>query len=137
MKPEELKELCEKATGRKWRIKDVSRKLPRGYLELKYDIEVFNERDVLMDYVGCFSLGKFDTHVDKERIKEGRASAALTVTAHNLLPELMAAVEELENIVSAKRFSRDHFRDDTEYADWLQSRGRAALAVLKDKEGTL
>lgn len=37
----------------------------------------------------------------------------------------------LENIVNAKRFSRDHFRDDTEFANWVRSRSRAALSAFR------
>jgi hypothetical protein len=36
---------------------------------------------------------------------------------------------ELENIVNAKRFDRDIFADDTEFADWALSRARALLAA--------
>jgi len=42
-------------------------------------------------------------------------------------PELL---EELKNISNAKRFSREHFRDDTEFADWVQSRARFVLAKV-------
>ena len=36
---------------------------------------------------------------------------------------------ELENIVNARRFDRDIFFDDTEFADWAQNRARALLAA--------
>lgn len=34
---------------------------------------------------------------------------------------------ELANIVNAERFNRERFRDDTEFADWAQSRCRHAI----------
>ncbi len=40
-------------------------------------------------------------------------------------PELLA---ELQNIANAKRFSREHFADDSAFCDWAQSRARAAIA---------
>lgn len=39
-----------------------------------------------------------------------------------------AAERELVNIVNAERFNRERFRDDTEFADWVQSRCRYLLA---------
>ena len=44
------------------------------------------------------------------------------------------AIQELENIVNAKRFDRKMFRDDTEWADWAQSRARHALSSMKRDE---
>lgn len=41
------------------------------------------------------------------------------------------AMRELENIVNAKRFDRKMFRDDTEWADWAQSRARHTLSRMK------
>lgn len=40
------------------------------------------------------------------------------------------AVQELRNIVEAKRFDRERFDDDTAFADWAQSRGRHTLAAM-------
>lgn len=37
------------------------------------------------------------------------------------------AVQELRNLVDSKRFDRQMFRDDTEWADWAQSRCRHTL----------
>ena len=37
---------------------------------------------------------------------------------------------ELMNIGHAKRFHRDHFDDDTSFADWAQRRARFALGEL-------
>lgn len=34
---------------------------------------------------------------------------------------------ELRNIEGARRFNREHFYDDTQFADWVQSRARFAL----------
>lgn len=42
-----------------------------------------------------------------------------------------AAMQELENIVKAKRFDHEHFEDDTAFADWVQSRARACLRGRK------
>ena len=43
---------------------------------------------------------------------------------------------ELQNIVNAKRFDHTRFADDTEFADWAQSRARAALAAaIKEVSG--
>jgi hypothetical protein len=39
------------------------------------------------------------------------------------------ALTELKNIAEAKRFNRDHFDDDTAFADWVQSRARHILAA--------
>lgn len=38
------------------------------------------------------------------------------------------ALQELNNIANAKRFDRETFADDTEFADWAQSRARHTLA---------
>lgn len=40
------------------------------------------------------------------------------------------AVQELKNILFAERFNRDHFHDDTEFADWARSRCRFTLDKL-------
>jgi hypothetical protein len=40
------------------------------------------------------------------------------------------AISELMNIVHAQRFNRDCFQDDTDFADWAQSRCRHTLASL-------
>ena len=37
---------------------------------------------------------------------------------------------ELANIVHAERFNKSHFPDDTEFADWAQSRARHQLAAI-------
>lgn len=37
---------------------------------------------------------------------------------------------ELANIVHAERFNKSHFADDTEFADWAQSRARHQLAAI-------
>jgi hypothetical protein len=44
------------------------------------------------------------------------------------------AVTELQNIVNAKRFDHETFADDTEFADWVQSRARHTLARAKDSK---
>jgi muramoyltetrapeptide carboxypeptidase LdcA involved in peptidoglycan recycling len=44
------------------------------------------------------------------------------------------AVKELQNIVNAKRFDHETFADDTEFADWVQSRARHTLARAKDSK---
>lgn len=38
------------------------------------------------------------------------------------------AEAELANIVNAERFNRERFRDDTEFADWAQSRCRHLIS---------
>jgi hypothetical protein len=43
--------------------------------------------------------------------------------------EQTRALTELKNIAEAKRFNRDHFDDDTAFADWVQSRARHFLAA--------
>lgn len=52
-------------------------------------------------------------------------NAAFIVRAVNCHEELLG---ELRNIADAKRFSREHFRDDTEFSDWAQSRARFTIA---------
>ena len=37
---------------------------------------------------------------------------------------------ELENIANAKRFDRERFLSDTDFADWVQSRARHTIATL-------
>ncbi len=54
--------------------------------------------------------------------------AALAKRAEEAEGKLCAARDELGNIANAKRFQRDHFRDDTEFADWAQSRARFTLS---------
>lgn len=54
---------------------------------------------------------------------ERRATAAESALA--------AAREELHNFVRAERFNRERFRDDTEFADWVQSRAQHTLAKIK------
>lgn len=41
------------------------------------------------------------------------------------------AVQELRNIVEAKRFNRANFPDDTEFANWAQSRCRFILGRIE------
>jgi hypothetical protein len=43
--------------------------------------------------------------------------------------ESPTAHDELRNIANAKRFDRERFADDTEFADWAQNRARAILAT--------
>lgn len=40
------------------------------------------------------------------------------------------AMDELVNIAEANRYSREHFKDAAEFADWAQSRARHTLAKL-------
>lgn len=40
------------------------------------------------------------------------------------------AVSELWNIVNARRFDRDAFQDDMEFADWVRARCRHTLATI-------
>ena len=47
------------------------------------------------------------------------------------LKRLRLAAQELGNIVNAKRFNREMFRDDTEWADWVQSRCRHVLRATE------
>ena len=42
---------------------------------------------------------------------------------------------ELSNIAQARRFDREAFRDDTEFADWAQSRARHRAAALAPAAG--
>jgi hypothetical protein len=41
------------------------------------------------------------------------------------------AARELSNIANAERFNRERFRDDTEFADWAQSRCRHTLSRIE------
>jgi len=41
------------------------------------------------------------------------------------------AIEELKNIINARRRDRDNFADDTEFADWVLSRARYTLGVIE------
>jgi len=50
--------------------------------------------------------------------------ATISITALN---ERDAALVELGYIANAKRFDREKFDDDTSFADWAQSRARAAI----------
>ena len=43
---------------------------------------------------------------------------------------LMSAVDELRNLVSAKRYDRSVFDDDTTFADWALSRCRFTLSKI-------
>ena len=53
--------------------------------------------------------------------------AAPVAASPEFVAEAMRTKKELENIVNAKRFGRTVFANDTEFADWAQSRARAAL----------
>jgi hypothetical protein len=44
------------------------------------------------------------------------------------------AIKELHNIATAKRFDRSVFADDTEFADWAQSRCRHTHAAVSESE---
>lgn len=46
------------------------------------------------------------------------------------VPAVDLAAQELRNIVNAKRFDRESFTSDTEFADWVQSRARHILASV-------
>jgi len=37
-------------------------------------------------------------------------------------------LDELKNIADARRFNKEHFENDTSFADWAQSRARFAIA---------
>lgn len=54
-----------------------------------------------------------------------------STTASGTSVDEWGAIAELMNIAYAKRFDRHHFRDDTDYADWVQSRAQFALLTLK------
>ncbi len=58
--------------------------------------------------------------------------ANFIVALRNHAKALIACAEELRNIADAKRFSGDHFRDDTEFADWVKSRAIHTLRSLKE-----
>ncbi len=59
-------------------------------------------------------------------------NACLIVALRNHAKALIACAEELRNIADAKRFNRDHFRDDTEFADWVKSRAIHTLRSLEE-----
>jgi hypothetical protein len=42
-----------------------------------------------------------------------------------------AAVQELWHFVKAERFNREHFPDDTAFADWVQCRARHTLKLIE------
>lgn len=44
------------------------------------------------------------------------------------------AIEELKNIVNARRFDPGDFENDSEFADWAQSRARYTLAIIESAE---
>ena len=53
------------------------------------------------------------------------------------LTDERAAIEELRNIANAKRFDHEMFADDTEFADWAQSRARHTLVHVTAPESSV
>jgi hypothetical protein len=65
------------------------------------------------------------------------ASSAATVSdAARVAHDEQAALNELINIANAKRFDREMFADDTEFADWVQSRARHTLRSASSAKKT-
>ena len=56
------------------------------------------------------------------------------ITAALRRPVVPQERQELSNIVNAERFNRERFRNDTEFADWVQSRARYAIRSQPQKE---
>ena len=49
-------------------------------------------------------------------------------------PEASLAIEELKNLLNAKRFDRDHFANDAEFIDWALNRARYTLGLIGASE---
>lgn len=45
-------------------------------------------------------------------------------------PDASLAIEELKNIIRARRHDSDHFANDTEFAEWAIARARYTLALI-------
>jgi len=52
--------------------------------------------------------------------------------AAKLMAQRDELLDELRNFVAAKRFSREHFDSQLEFADWLVSRARHAITNATD-----
>lgn len=63
-----------------------------------------------------------------EEINRLRSAPLPSVVAYR---ESGLAVQELENIANAKRHDRDHFQDDTEFANWARSRCQFTLEKIR------
>ena len=72
---------------------------------------VFEQRDGSVASVG-------DLCQMKERVEELTAKLAAAERCRDI------ARAELNNFIKAERFNKERFRDDTEFADWVQSRAR-------------
>jgi hypothetical protein len=58
-----------------------------------------------------------------------KAYVAIHAACFKATAERDALKAELENFVDAKRYDKDHFEDDSYFADWVQS--RAAFAIKR------
>ena len=66
---------------------------------------------------------------EKEPAWEAARLALESLHLHHRAANPPPAVLELTNIATAQRFNRARFSDDTEFADWAQSRARAVLTT--------
>jgi hypothetical protein len=98
------------------------------YLDEGFSIKVLNpEHGNYWRCPHCDGTDK-DGHVDGcliRRLVDAARPAPLSA--------IEPAVQELRNIADAKRFDKERFRDDTEFADWAQSRARHTLARTETK----
>lgn len=73
--------------------------------------------------------------VEAERDEAVASRSAVLQAFHIAESRAEKAEAELRNITNAERFNRERFRDDTEFADWAQSRARHMLArAITQKE---
>jgi hypothetical protein len=76
----------------------------------------------VLDQPGSWRIRKWDTEPFPE------ATHQAVVQSESGARE---AARELSNIANAERFNRERFRDDTEFADWAQSRCRHTLSRIE------
>ena len=72
-----------------------------------------------------------ETRAKYERCQQSYVAAQEREAAQSAT--LPTAAQELRNFIEAKRFDLDTFASDTEFADWVLSRCRFALAAVGGK----
>lgn len=74
------------------------------------------------------TMVRADSCVPNAAVVPASMARGLESELNDATREIQRLHAELRNIAKAKRFDRQHFDDDTAFADWAQSRARHASA---------
>jgi len=120
---DKLRGLAEKATPGKWFAVDTP---DDGHMAWVADGPKLGAATIAL--IGCRTA-------DQSNNDAAYIAALSPEVIIALLDERDAMRAECRNIATASRFNRTMFDDDTAFADWAQSRCRAALASYERENG--